>query len=58
MVLLPFRQQNPKAKALQEEATALYDQAERAKTDDEKTVLRARAAAKEREADRIESANR
>ena len=49
---------NPRAKALQDEARELYDRAERAKTDDEKTILRARARAKEREADKIEREDR
>ena len=49
---------NPRAKALQDEARELYEKADRALTEDEKTVLRARAGAKEREAERLENANR
>ena len=45
---------NARAKALRGAARELYDEADRAKTADEKTILRARARAKEREADRLE----
>jgi hypothetical protein len=50
--------QNPKAHALMVEALALYEEARSAPTQAEQERLREQAAAKEREADRIEGATR